>query len=104
MAVLWVLGALALVWVLLMVGAMTGMDGMMRGGSMMGGSMMGGSMMNGRPKMEMGMMVAMGLTWVIMLGLIGVLVYLLIVAVRSKGRKPANDVGLHGEGSEPRER
>lgn len=82
---LWILGVLALAWVLLMpgmwgrMGATVGSP-MVGRGTMMGGMMAGGMMTGGM----MGMMLLMTLTWLIMLGLVGVLIYLIVVAVRSR--------------------
>ncbi len=73
---LWILGVLALAWVFLIAGMM-GRMGPVAGSPMMGrGAMMGGGMM--------GMMLVMTFTWLIMLGLVGVLIYLIVVAVRSR--------------------
>ncbi|MBA3346039.1 MAG: hypothetical protein H0T44_12235 [Gemmatimonadales bacterium] len=94
---LWVLSSLAVLWTLLaligwfsmggMMGRETmgdsGMMGMMGGDSTraagrgMGGMMMGGKMMGG-------MMLHMALTWLVMLGLDGVFVYLLASWGRSR--------------------
>jgi hypothetical protein len=83
---LWILGVLALAWVVLMPG-MWGRMGATVGspmtgrGTMMGGTVAGGMMTGG----TMGIMLLMTLTWLIMLGLVGVLIYLIVVAVRSRG-------------------
>lgn len=78
---LWILGVLALAWVFLIVGMM-GRMGPVAGSPMMGReAMMGGGMMGGG---MMGMMLVMTFTWLIMLGLVGVLIYLIVVAVRSR--------------------
>jgi uncharacterized membrane protein len=77
---LWILSSLALLWtVIALVGVFTmGCCGLMGGGHMMGG-MQGGMM--GRGRMP-GMMLEMTLTWLVMLGLVGVFVYLIVTARR----------------------
>lgn len=79
---LWVLSSLAVLWTALAVIGLVGMGAMMPGGMMgaqaPGGTtdgMMGGGMMGG-------MMLYMGLTWIIMLGLVGVFIYLIVTAGR----------------------
>ncbi len=79
---LWVLSSLAVLWTALAVIGMVGMGAMMHGGMMgtrePGGTtdgMMGGGMMGG-------MMLHMGLTWIVMLGLVGVFIYLISTAGR----------------------
>jgi uncharacterized membrane protein len=79
---LWVLSSLAVLWTALAVIGLGGMGAMMHGGMMgarePGGTtegMMGGSMMSG-------MMLHMGLTWIVMLGLVGVFIYLIVAARR----------------------
>ncbi len=79
---LWVLSSLAVLWTALAVIGMVGMGAMMHGGMMgtrePGGTtdgMMGGSVM-------IGMMLHMGLTWIVMLGLVGVFIYLIVTARR----------------------
>jgi uncharacterized membrane protein len=79
---LWMLSSLAVLWMALAVIGLVGMGTMMHGGMMgaqeSGGTMdgmMGGGMMGG-------MMLYMGLTWIIMLGLVGVFIYLIITARR----------------------
>ena len=74
---LWMLSSLAVLWMALAVIGLVGMGTMMHGGMMgaqeSGGTMdgmMGGGMMGG-------MMLYMGLTWIIMLGLVGVFIYLI---------------------------
>lgn len=54
------------------------MGGRMREGGMMGGGMMGGGMV--------WMILAMGLTWVIMLGLDAVFTYLAVTSIRDRRR------------------
>ena len=79
---LWVLSSLAALWTALAVIGLVGMGAMMHDG-MMGarepggttGSMISGGMMGG-------MMLYMGLTWLVMLGLVGVFIYLIITAGR----------------------
>ena len=76
---LWVLSSLAVLWTVLTIIGLVGMVGMHRG--MMGGQgsdgtmsgMMAGAMM-------MGMMVHMALTWIVMLGLDGVFIYLIVTS------------------------
>jgi uncharacterized membrane protein len=77
---LWVLSSLAVLWTALAVIGLVGMDAMMHGGMMgaqaPGGAtdgMMGGGMMGS-------MMLYMGLTWIVMLGLVGVFIYLIVTA------------------------
>jgi uncharacterized membrane protein len=79
---LWMLSSLAVLWTALAVIGLLGMGAMMHGGMMgtqePGGTtdgMMGGGMMGG-------MMLYMGLTWIIMLGLVGVFIYLIVTAGR----------------------
>ena len=79
---LWVLSSLAVLWTALAVIGLVGMGAMMHGGMMgtqePGGTtdgMMGGGMMGG-------MMLYMGLTWIVMLGLVGVFIYLIVTAGR----------------------
>ena len=79
---LWILSSLAVLWTALAVIGLVGMGAMMHDG-MMGarepggttGSMISGGMMGG-------MMLYMGLTWLVMLGLVGVFIYLIITAGR----------------------
>src|SRR5438105_2650632 len=79
---LWVLSSLAVLWTALAVIGMVGMGAMMHGG-MMGtrepGGTTDGMMGNG---MMVGMMLHMGLTWLVMLGLVGVFIYLIVTARR----------------------
>ena len=77
---LWILSSLAVLWTVLAVIGLVGMGAMMHGGMMgarepggMADGMMGGGMM-------IGMMLHMGLTWIVMLGLVGVFIYLIITA------------------------
>jgi len=79
---LWVLSSLAVLWTALAVIGLVGMGAMMHGGMMgargPGGTMdgmMGGGMM-------IGMMLHMGLTWIVMLGLVGVFIYLIVTVGR----------------------
>ena len=77
---LWILSSLAVLWTALAIIGLVGMGAMMHGG-MMGAQepgrtmdgMMGGGMMGG-------MMLYIGLTWIVMLGLVGVFIYLIITA------------------------
>jgi hypothetical protein len=97
---LWILSSLAVLWtVITLVGflAMGGMGGgcammsggMMRDSTMMGGMMGNSGMMGGMHQGGMmgggwmaGMMLHMTLTWLVMLGLVGVFVYLILSARR----------------------
>jgi hypothetical protein len=87
LAVLWTVGALAMTG-LMMSGAggtcpmcgMMGQGGGASGGTTSGGGMMGGGLMGGM----MWMMPMMGLTWVVMLGLDAVFVYLVVSALRAR--------------------
>jgi uncharacterized membrane protein len=79
---LWVLSSLAVLWTVLAVIGLVGMGAMMHGGMRgarepggMTDGMMGGGMMGG-------MMLYMGLTWIVMLGLVGVFIYLIVTAGR----------------------
>ena len=79
---LWMLSSLAVLWTALAIIGLVGMGAMMHGGMMgaqaPGGTtdgMMGGGMMGG-------MMLYMGLTWIVMLGLVGVFIYLIVTAGR----------------------
>jgi hypothetical protein len=82
--ILWILGVFALVWVFIMAGIGAQMMGspVMGQGSTMAGMMTGGTMTGNM--MNGGMMVVMTLTWLTMLGLVGVLLYLIVVTVRSR--------------------
>jgi uncharacterized membrane protein len=77
---LWVLSSLAVLWTITAVIGLARMGTMMDGG-MMRAKEMGGTM-NG---MMMGMMLHMVLTWVVMLGLVGIFIYLVATA-RGPGR------------------
>ncbi len=92
---LWILSSLAVLWTLVALagfftmGGMMGRCGMM-GGRRVGGAMMGGGMMGDSATMGMwmvGMMLHMTLTWVVMLGLVGVFAYL-VTSSRRSGRVP----------------
>ena len=79
---LWVLSSLAVLWTVLAVIGLVGMGAMMHGGMRgarepggMTDGMMGGGMMGG-------MMLYMGLTWIVMLGLVGVFIYLIVTVGR----------------------
>jgi hypothetical protein len=77
---LWILSSLAVLWsVIALVGSFS-MGGMMGGRGMMGGGMMGDSATMGI--WMVGMMMHTALTWVVMLGLVGVFVYLIITTRR----------------------
>lgn len=85
--VLWVLGGLALIWLVLGLAAipsmarMMGPGGMMHGGMMEGGMMEGGMMMGGG---MMGMMGMMALQTIAMLGLVGIFIYLVVDSLRHR--------------------
>lgn len=89
---LWILTSLAVLWTLIALVGVFSMVGMMGGGSMMGGGMMDGSgmvgrhggMMGGMGGMMMGILVHRVLTWIVMLGLDAVFIYLLV----TRGRAP----------------
>ena len=88
--VLWVLGALAMLWLVLALVSLPSMARMMETGGMMNGGMMQGGMMDegamqagmmGGMMGMMGMMIAQVLA---MLGLVGVFIYLVTDALRSR--------------------
>ena len=72
---LWILSSLAVLWTVIALVGFLAMGGMMGGGMMRDNTMMGGGWM-------VGMMLEMTLTWVVMLGLVGVFVYLIVTARR----------------------
>jgi uncharacterized membrane protein len=74
---LWILSSLAVLWTLTALIEVFTMGSMMRGGMMRGDHMMGGGGMMG------GMIVHMALTWIVMLGLDGVFVYLVTAGRRA---------------------
>jgi hypothetical protein len=79
---LWVLSSLAVVWTVSTLVGLAGMRTMMSSGMMRPGGTgetMPGMMGDG---MMMGMMLHMALTWIIMLGLVGVFIYLIVTARR----------------------
>jgi len=78
-ATLWILSSLAVLWTII---ALVGLATMGHGG-MMGGGVMGESGMM-RGGWMGGMMLHMTLTWVVMLGLVGVFVYLLVSVRRER--------------------
>jgi hypothetical protein len=82
---LWILSSLAVLWTVIALVGFLAMGGMMGGGMMRDNTMMGGMMgdsgMMGGGWM-VGMMLEMTLTWVVMLGLVGVFVYLIVTARR----------------------
>lgn len=78
--VLWILGGAAALWLALGLWMMPGMSRMMRAGAMMDGPMMGGGGM-------MAMMVMMAAQWLAMLGLAGIFLYLIVDALRERGRR-----------------
>jgi hypothetical protein len=79
---LWILSSLAVLWtVIALVGWVTmGCCGMMGHGGMMRGMRDGGMMMQGG--WMAGMMLHMMVTWLVMLGLVGLFIYLVITARR----------------------
>ncbi len=92
---LWILSSLAVLWTVLALIGLFRMGGMM-GGGMMGGGMMGGGMMGDSGMMGgmrgggmmgggwmAGMVLHMTLTWLVMLGLTGVFIYLVVTAKRA---------------------
>jgi uncharacterized membrane protein len=81
---LWVLSSLAVVWTVGTLVGLAGMRTMMSSGMMRPGETGGtmhGMMGDG---MMMGMMLHMALTWIIMLGLVGVFIYLIVTARRTQ--------------------
>jgi uncharacterized membrane protein len=89
---LWVLSSLAVLWTVTALIVVADMDammgGMMRPGST-GGNMndlMGGGMM-------MGMMLHMALTGIVMIGLVGVFIYLIVTAKRAGRGEPQSKRG-----------
>lgn len=76
--VLWVLGAIGVLWVLFWLLALPSMGDMMQGGGMMAGGMGGGLGM-------MSMMGAMTLQFLGMLGLAGIFVYLVVDTLGGDG-------------------
>jgi uncharacterized membrane protein len=80
-AVLWILGSLAVGWLVLALIAMPSMGRMMGQGGMMHGGMMEGGMMGGG---MMGMMGMMALQTLAMLGLVGIFIYLVVDSIRSR--------------------
>lgn len=84
--VLWVLSSFAVLWLILTLAMLPGMGGMMSGGmmgegAMEGGMMGGGSMMGGG---MMGMMGMMAIQGIVLLGLVGIFIYLVVDSLRSK--------------------
>lgn len=84
---LWSLSSLAVLWTIIaLVGVFTvGRGGMMNGGMMGSSGMAGGMHASGSmgSGLVAGMMVHMALTWLVMLGLVGVFVYLAVTARRT---------------------
>jgi hypothetical protein len=91
---LWILSSLAVLWTVITLVGFVAMGGMMSGGRMRDSTMMGGmmgdsGMMGGMHQGGMmgggwmvGMMLHVTLTWLVMLGLVGVFVYLIVTARR----------------------
>lgn len=88
---LWVLSSLAVLWTVIALVGMFSMVGMMGGGSAMMGRQ---GMMDGMGGMMGGLMVHMGLTWIVMLGLDVVFVYLLVT--RARARRPGQPMAGPG--------
>jgi hypothetical protein len=85
--VLWVLGGLAVVWLILGLAMLPAMGRMMGGGMTQGGMMDGAAMGEGMMCCGGGMMGMMGLMaiqLIAMLGLVGVFIYLVVDAVRRR--------------------
>lgn len=81
--VLWILGSLAVIWLVLGLAALPSMARMMGAGGMMEGGMMPGGMMCCGGGM-MGMMAMMAVQTIVMLGLVGVFVYLVADTLRGR--------------------
>ncbi|MGH7510009.1 MAG: hypothetical protein ACREA0_02980 [bacterium] len=79
---LWILSSLAVLWTIISLVGMLSMVGMMGGSSAM--IYRHGGMMGGMGGMMMGAMVHLGLTWIVMLGLDGVFIYLLVTRARAR--------------------
>lgn len=81
--VLWILGGLAVVWLVAGLAMLPSTGRMMsEGGGMMGGGMMeGGMMMEGM----MSMMAVMAAQFLAMLGLVGIFIYLIVDSLRRRG-------------------
>ena len=85
--VLWVLGGLAVLWLILGLAMLPAMGRMMGGGMMQGGMMDGAAMGEGMMCCGggmMGMMGLMGIQLIAMLGLVGVFIYLVVDAMRRR--------------------
>jgi hypothetical protein len=85
--VLWILGGLAVVWLVAGLAMLPSMGRMMsEGGGMMGGGMMRGEMMGegmmGRGMMSM--MAMMAAQFLAMLGLVGIFTYLIVDSLRKR--------------------
>ena len=80
---LWILSSLAVLWTIVTLISWADMSAMMSGGMMRPGDM--GGMMNSMmgSSMTMGMMLHMALTWFVMVGLVGVFIYLVVTARRA---------------------
>jgi uncharacterized membrane protein len=79
--VLWVLGGVAVVWLVLALAMLPAMGRMMGEGGMMRGGMMGGGMM--------GMMGMMAAQFIAMLGLVGIFIYLVVDSIRDRAARNA---------------
>lgn len=86
--VLWVLGGVAVAWLVLALAMLPAMGRMMGEGGMMHGGMMGGGMMMGMGSM-MAMMGMMAAQFVGMLGLAGIFIYLVVDSLRSRRGRSA---------------
>lgn len=87
--VLWVLGGLAVLWLILGIVMMPAMGRMMEGGMMHGGMMgpgmmQGGGMGEGMMCCGGGMMGMMAIQTIAMLGLVGIFIYLVVDSVRRR--------------------
>ncbi len=80
---IWILSSLAVLWTITTVIGWADMSAMMSGGSGRPGDMSGmmSSMMGSG--MAMSMMLHMVLTWIVMIGLVGVFIYLVVTARRA---------------------
>lgn len=83
--VLWILGGVAVVWLVLALAMLPAMGRMMGEGGMMHGGATQGGMMDGGMMMGMGsMMGLMAAQFIGMLGLVGIFVYLVVDTLRSR--------------------
>ena len=88
--VLWVLSSLSVLWLILVLAMLPAMGRMMSGGTMEGGMMGEGMMQGGMACCGGGMMGMMAIQGVMLLGLVGIFIYLVVDSLRSKrGRTSA---------------